>query len=125
MQPTTPKLFVPTPAYRVMWDWEMDDFKKITRPNLPAVFRCGEISDNSNGHYVNLTRAWQFFWFDLCAIIYYGRYHQELTPAEYESLADKWTALGATRRAFTNQHGLDKFRNYVTNDRLNKEEPKI
>jgi hypothetical protein len=108
-----------------MWDWEMDDFHGIKRPNLPDVFRCGEISDNSNGHYVTLTREWQFFWFDLCCKIYFGRYHQELTPDEYEFLADKWTALGATKRAFTNQHGLDNFKNYVLNTRLNKDDSKI
>src|SRR5512133_3696928 len=113
------------PLYRVMWDWEMDDFHGIKRPNLPDVFRCGEISDNSNGHYVTLTREWQFFWFDLCCKIYFGRYHQELTPDEYEFLADKWTALGATKRAFTNQHGLDNFKNYVLNTRLNKDDSKI
>ena len=116
---------VPTPVYRVMWDWERDDFEGITRPNLPSVFRCGEIGDASNGHYVDLTREWQFFWFDLCSKIYYGRYHQDLTPAEYEWLADKWSVVGATKTAFTNQKGVNDFANYVTNDRIGEEDPGI
>ncbi len=122
---TAPRVSAPVPAYRVMWDWEMDNFKAITRSNLPAVFRCGELSNHSNGHYVDLTKAWQFFWFDLCCKIYYGRYHQDLNPKEYKWLADKWTALGSTERAFTNLHGLDKFQNYVLDTRLNKDKSKI
>lgn len=115
----------PPPAYRVMWDWERDGFEKVTRPNLPGVFRCGELGDASNGHYVPLTREWQFFWFDLCCKIYYGRYHQDLTPREYKHLAERWTVVGATTTAFTNHHGLDKFRNYVLDLRSEKEEPMI
>lgn len=122
---TTPALDFPPAAYRVMWDWERDGFKKVTRPRLPSVFRCGELSDSANGHYVDLTHAWQFFWFDLCCKIVYGRYHQELTPKEYEWLADRWTVVGATKTAFTNQHGLNDFRNYILKKRLNREEPKI
>ena len=122
MQPVNATL---VPKYRVMWDWERDKFKEVTRPRLPGVFRCGELSNNLNGHYVNLTRDWQFFWFDLCSKIYYGRLHQDLTPDEYHWLANRWTSLGATAIAFTNQHGLDKFRNYVLEERMSKEEPKI
>ena len=122
---TISTLEFPPAAYRVMWDWERDDFEEITRPNLPGVFRCGEISDPSNGHYVDLTRAWQFFWFDLCCKIVYGCYHQDLTRQEYKRLADRWTVVGATKTAFTNQHGLNDFRNYVLETRMDKEEPKI
>lgn len=113
------------PAYRVMWDWELDDFTGIWRDELPSVFRCGEINDHSIGHYVTLTKEWQFFWFDLCCKIYYGKYHQDLTPEEYEWLGNRWTALGANKRAFTNLHGLDKFRNYVMGQRLDAEDSKI
>jgi len=115
----------PPPAYRVMWDWEIDGFEKIGRPNLPAVFRCGEISDNSNGHYTPLTREWQFFWFDLCCKIFYGRYHQDLTKMEYDWLANKWTSVGGDGTAFTNNHGLDTFRNYPLGERTKDDDPAI
>lgn len=124
MHPTAAP-FVPPPAYRVMWDWEIEGFKKVTRPNLPCVFRCGEISDHKNGHYVKLTEEWQFFWFDLCAKVVFGRCHQDLTPDEYKWLANRWISVGATTTAFTNQHGLDEFRNYVTGEHMDTEEPKI
>ena len=122
-----PKISLPQPAYRVMWDWERDDFKVkgLFRPNLPCVFRCGEIKDHNLGHYVPLTREWQFFWFDLCCKIVYGRYHQDLTKIEYHQLANKWTVVGGNTTAFTNKKGLDKFRNYVLKERLEKEDPKI
>ena len=123
--PVTPTLEFSPVVYRVMWDWERDDFEGVFRPNLPSVFRCGEISDPSNGHYVDLTREWQFFWFDLCSKICFGRYHQELKPKEYKWLADKWSVLGATKTAFTNQKGVNDFANYVTNDRVGEEDPKI
>ena len=125
MQKASSESKFPKPAFRVKWDWEWDDFEEITRPNLPGVFRCGEISDHRNGHYVKLTRDWQFFWFDLCCNIYYDRYHQDLTPQEYKHLADRWTVVGATKTAFTNQHGLDRFRNYVLDSRPDEEDPKI
>ena len=107
-----------------MWDWEMEGFD-IERPEMPGVFRCGDIDDHSNGHYTRLTKDWQFFWFDLCCKVYYGRYHQDLTKAEYRWLATRWTSVGATTTAFTNFHGLDKFRNYVTDENRDMEDPKI
>jgi hypothetical protein len=113
------------PEYRVMWDWEITNFD-VDRPDkMPAVFRCGDIDNNLNGHYTRLTKEWQFFWFDLCCKVYYGRYHQDLTKEEYRWLANRWTAVGANKRAFTNLHGVDKFRNYVLKERLDKEDPKI
>ena len=92
---------------------------------MPGVFRCGDIDDHRNGHYTRLTREWQFFWFDLCCKIYYGRYHQDLTKEEYRWLANRWTSVGATTTAFTNLHGLDKFRNYVLDTNEGMEDPKI
>ena len=75
--------------YRVKWDWELDDFDgEISRPNLPCVFRCGEINNNSSGHYTRLNKEWQFFWFDLCCKIFYNRYHHDLTKKEYQWLAN-------------------------------------
>jgi hypothetical protein len=126
MQPSAQKPPDLVPAYRVMWDWERDDFHGISRPNLPGVFRCGELEDASNGHYVRLDKAWQFFWFDLCSKIYYdGRCHDELSRKEYKWLANRWTILGATKTAFTNQKGLNDFRNYVTDENEGTEDARI
>lgn len=112
------------PEYRVKWDWEIPGFD-IERPQMPGVFRCGDLDNPLNGHYTRLTREWQFFWFDLCCKVYYGRYHQDLTKAEYRWLANRWTSVGATTTAFTNLHGLDKFRNYVLDENREMEDPKI
>jgi hypothetical protein len=113
-------------THRVSFDWERDDWTgTVTRSGMPCVFRCGELIDNDYGHYVELTKEWQFFWFDLCCKSYYGKYHEELTSAQYSWLAQKWTAVGGDDKAFTNQHGLDYFRNYVLNTGIGKQNPAI
>jgi hypothetical protein len=110
-----------------MWDWEgwAVGAKKINRPNLPAVFRCGEIGRPTAAPFVDLTKEWQFFWFDLCCWVCFGRYHDDLTDDEYKWMARKWTSVGDGARAFTNQHGLEKFRNFVTDERPQRKLPKI
>lgn|GEM_PF-424714 len=118
----------PLRAWRVKFDWEgLAEYKGGVRDIAPdpCVFRCGELENNRNGHYVALTREWQFFWFDLCSGIYYGRYHRDLTKAEHRWLALRWTNVGASPTAFTNFHGLEKFRNYVLNESMDMELPKI
>jgi len=119
--------FASAPAlYRVKWDWELDDFDgEISRPKLPCVFRCGEINNNSNGHYTRLNQEWQFFWFDLCCKVFYDRYHQDLTKKEYDWLANKWTGVGGSKTAFMNGKGLNTERNYVLGERMSKEDAAI
>ena len=115
-----------TTLYRVKWDWELDDFGgEIFRPNLPCVFRCGEINNHTNGHYTPLNKEWQFFWFDLCCKVFYERYHQNLTKKEYAWLAKRWTSVGGSKTAFMNQKGLNTKRNYVLGERMDKEEAAI
>lgn len=112
--------------YFVKRDWERSDFTgTITRRGMPMVFRMGEYDDPRNGHYTRLTEEWQFFWFDLCANIVYMRYHQELNRDEFLYLAKRVTALGSGDRAFTNFHGLDQYRNYLTGENPMAELPAI
>lgn len=129
-------LVVPTGAFtrQVKHDWQRNDWKGyVFRPNLPEVYRCGKLNDYSgipdqyvNGHYSRLTAEWQFFWFDLCCLSYYGKVHNQLTKDQYNWLALRWTSVGGNRTAFTNGHGLDKYRNYVLNsNRDTVEEPMI
>ncbi len=118
-----PLAIAPEPAYRVMWDWER--VNKPRRVDCPDVYRCGQKENTNNGHYVTLTREWQFFWFDLCCKVVYGCYHYELTDERREFLAHKWTGVGGQTTAFTNFHGLDKWKNYVLNERMKKLEPMI
>lgn len=111
---------------RFLHDWERDDWKgSVWRSNLPEVFRCGELDDSDNGHYVRLTEETQFFWFDICCKSYYGKYHNEITKDQYTWLAKRWTSVGAGWRAFTNKHGLDTFRNYVLDINRGTEDPAI
>ena len=103
-------------AYRVKWDWEIEEFEGGVRDVAPApcVFRCGELNNHLNGHFTPLNRAWQFFWFDLCCHVVFGKFHGELEKKDFERLADKWTGVGGTTTAFMNNgNGLDVRRNYV------------
>jgi len=118
-----PMAVTSVPSYRVKWDWE--HVEREHRYNCPDVYRLGQKENTNSGHYVVLTREWQFFWFDLCCKVVYGCYHDELTDERRERLAHKWTGVGAQTTAFTNYNGLDRWRNYVLNERMTKREPKI
>jgi len=109
----------PLPGFRrrVLHDWERDDWVSngsyVWRSNLPEVYRCGEAENHENHHFVQLTKEWQFFWFDIMSKVYFGKYHGELTKTQYAWLSSRWTAIGGNKRAFTNGHGTDVYRNYV------------
>lgn len=112
--------------YFVLRDWERTDWTgECERNSLPQVRRLGEYANPNNGHYTRLNREWQFFWFDLCSFVVYGRYHSQLTKEEYRWLANRWTGVGGTGIAFMNKHGLDAYRNYVLNVRMDYELPAI
>lgn len=112
--------------YRVMWDWERDDFTgDILRPNLPCVFRLGDYGNTNNHHYTKLNKEWQFFWLALCAKVVYNKTLAQLTSLEYDYLAHKLTSVGANTTAFMNDHGLDVFRNWLLGERLGDEDPSL
>jgi len=112
--------------YFVKRDWERDDYLGyITRPNMPCVFRCGELGATQNGHYTRLDEEWQFFMFDVTSLSVFGRLHDDLTALEYDWLAQKFTSVFDDGRAFNNNHGFDVFRNYITGERMNAELPAI
>lgn len=105
-------------------DWERDDFTgEIMRPNLPCVFRCGEIENTLNGHYTPLNEEWQFFMLNLLSLSFYMATWNNLTIPEYDWLADRYKGLYADNTAFTNKHGTTTHRNYVTRkaDDMNKD----
>ena len=117
---------VSRPLYFVLRDWERADFTgTITRPNLPMVFRCGELDNSSNGHYSDLNSEWQFFLMDLLSLSYYGKPHTKLTKLERAYMAKRTTAVYASARAFSNNKGLDLFRNYLLGERLTEGLPSI
>jgi len=119
---------VPLRAWRVKWDWEgLAEYNGSVRPVAPdpCVFRCGELENNRNGHFVALTREWQFFWFGLCCRIYFDGYSPTYPEKESNWLAHRWTSVGANTTAFTNGHGLEIFRNYVLNESMDSEDAKI
>lgn len=123
----TSPLDPPPQLYFVLRDWERSDFTgEILRPNSPCVFRCGEIDNNLYGHYTRLPQEWQFFMFDLASfVVYNGRYHQELTQAEYDWLAGRFTSVFANTTAFTNNNGFDVNANFITGERLDSGLPAI
>lgn len=121
---------------RILHDWERLDWRGyVTRPNLPEVYRLGNVDDFDanptqprivNGHYTPLTEEWQFFWFDICCLTYYGKLHNQITKAQYTWLAKRWTSVGANTTAFTNAHGLDRYQNHVLGTNLTtREKPAI
>jgi hypothetical protein len=113
--------------YFVKHDWQRLDWTgTLKRPSLPEVFRCGDYDDALNGHYTKLNLEWQFFWLDLCAKVVFGRLHEKLTRDEYRWLSLRLTSVGGDDTAFTNNHGLDKYRNYLLNDNMEMtEDPAI
>lgn len=113
--------------YFVKRDWERSDFSgEITRPNLPCVFRCGEILNSTYGHYTELSKEWQFCIMDMAALIVYGRYHFDLTDAEYDWLAGKVSSVFSSAVAFcNNDNGLDVRRNYLQGINLTAGLPRI
>jgi len=118
----------PLRAWRVKWDWEGTvkfgtSFRKVA-PD-PCVFRCGELNDNEIGHYVDLTEAWQWFWFELCCKTSFGCYSRNLSRRKRTWLANRWEAVGGNWTAFTNGHGIDLFQNFILGERLDREPPAI
>jgi hypothetical protein len=117
---------VSRPLYYVLRDWERTDFEGyIKRPNLPCVFRCGELVNNTYGHYSQLDADWQFFLMDLLCLSYFGKPRKELTKVERDWMAKRTTAVYAGGRAFANNKGLDQFRNYLTGERMTAGLPAI
>jgi hypothetical protein len=112
----------------VKWDWEgLAEYNGGVREVAPdpCVFRCGELENNQNGHYVTLTPEWQSFWFELCCKACFGRYSQNLSKGHSRWLALRWTSVGGTTTAFTNGHGLDQFRNYILDENRDADPAKI
>jgi hypothetical protein len=115
--------------YFVLWDWLRPDWDGVLdadRKSMPCVFRCGEYDNTNNGHYTRLTSAWQFFWLGLASRVVFSRHYDQLTPTEYTWLAKRLTSVGGNTTAFTNGHGLTKYRNYLLNENMDMaEDPMI
>lgn len=122
--PTVPVPY--RPLYQVLFDWQRSDFTgTITRPNMPCVFRLGELENSNNGHYTQLTAAWQFFLADLIAMSVYGRAYGSLSRVEKVYIAKRTTAIYSDDRFITNNKGMDVYRNYLLDERMEKELPAI
>lgn len=103
-------------------NYKLRDIRTLTG-GTPEIFRAGSIENPNNIYEIKLIEKLQKFWFEICSLYVFGKTSDKLTKAEYKWLAKNWTALGSNRRAYTNLHGLDKFRNYITKERLNKDYP--
>src|SRR3990167_6819824 len=108
---------IPLPAgefARVLHDDEaMDD--KGQRIRAPEVWPLYEVS------YTPLTEAWQWFWFRQLIHSYTGFRHWDetlLTQAELDTLKGKWRSLTKGTEAFTNNHGTETYRDYISNRNL-------
>jgi len=99
----------------VLRDWERSDFAgDITRPNLPMVFRMGQLDYVSATHFTDMTEEIQYFCLGIFSKVYYGRSWRKLSISEYDVLAQKTAALYSGARAFNNRHGMEMYRNYLT-----------
>jgi hypothetical protein len=115
---------IPPPAAverrQVLWDWLTQywggGIRGISdaRGGTPDVFRMGELNDNKNSHFTDMTEQIQFFCFGLFSITYYGISYRKLNTTQWDILANKLKALYSNKRAFNNGKGLDIKRNYVT-----------
>jgi hypothetical protein len=123
-----PKVILPPTGlgyYFVLRDWERADFKgTITRPDLPMVFRCGELDNPQNHYFSALTSAWQFFSFNLFSLVFYGMTWEKLADVEYNWLAQKWASTFADATAFANNHGVDIYRNFITRKAIDQNKDK-
>ena len=127
---TSPLVRVESSASRwyVLRDWERSDWTgDVLRPNLPCVFRCGELDNAQNGHYSPFGRAWQVFAFNLLALSYYGRV--TMTQDEYRYLGGKFRGVYGAETGFANHEGFGMVDNprvdYVNGQDLGAPEPKV
>lgn len=73
-----------------------------------------DILGRKDGTVVLLTRELQFFSFDLMALVVYGKVHSQLTKAEYDDLANRWSGIMGDTTAFTN--GTASRNNHITGE---------
>jgi hypothetical protein len=102
--------------YFVLHDIQMGSIR--TCAPCPEVFNLGEPLDNNDSYKFFLTREWQDFLFALFVKVAYNKKRSQLTEEEFEYLAQKWTNLMASNKAFTNGNGSWTRRNYILNTNI-------
>jgi len=108
--------------FYVLPDWLVPGWGGIPRPcaqnsgGCPGVMRVGDIENSDNGHNVPMNKDWQFFSFDLMAIVVYGRTHTALSQEEYNWLAQRWSSVYGDTTAFTNKTGAQSRHNWITGE---------
>lgn len=114
-----PGLPLPDGVFRkVAHDFEAND--GLIRVGMPSV-----LSMYLN-KYSELTEAWQWFWFRQMVHAYTRYVHwdeKKLSSTELGILKAKWRSLTKTSEAFTNFKGTDRYKDYVTPNKLTTGNP--
>lgn len=120
----TPEPGEPKTWYFVKHQWQRNDAADYhDRKNLPLVFRMGEYDNPKNLFAVKLTRELQFFWLDLVCLVLYNEHYRSLNGEKIQYAIRKTTALMTSKLAFCNGHGADIYRNYLTGENADAEDP--
>lgn len=93
--------------------------RMFDRPGAPSdPFNKPDVENGGGGSVVDLTAGLQWFWFGLL---------RSYAPAwmNDEDLKRAWRNLTASNRAFTNDKGTDKFRDYISGRNMTEEDPAI
>ena len=132
--PSPGVIIPPVPGIRrffVKRDWETREFnfkvrqRAIELGGAPCVFRTGKWVDNTFFRSANLTRAWQFFWADLMAMVQYGKLLKDLTSTQRTHIIKAFTGMTGGTVAFTNDNGTDRYNNHLTGEMRGGHDPMI
>lgn len=82
----------------------------------PAVFRTGDIEDNSNMQRAKFTEAWQWFHVDLLALAKYGMPFKQLSAISQNDIVRAFKGMTTSNAAFNNRAGTDQFNCYPSKE---------
>lgn len=99
--------------YRVLHDFETDAYNHVPRQNAPTPETVRDLSD----YFMDLTDGLQALWFEQLVL--------SAPDMPADELLRAWRGLTTSDRAFTNEHGTDRCRDYVSGKNLDMEPPRI
>ncbi len=89
--------------YRVLHDFETDEYGHAPRPNAPTPEMVKTLDDR----WIDLTAGWQWFWYEQLRL----SAGYSMAPSE---LQQAWRGLTTSDRAFTNGRGTDLCRDFIS-----------
>jgi hypothetical protein len=90
----------------------------------PAVMNTGDIDDHKNWRWADMTEAVQYFWVDLLSIFLHSKLFRDLDKTRRNAIITDFKGMTLSDKFVTNDKGTDKFRNYITGENKDKENPR-